>query len=138
LTQGGQDDDILFSSPMLADAAKLDVFDIQFYGVPYMPVTGTFDLTSANNNDNYATCDQCVYLYQDIDPVTEIEDKFFFQSEGTLTVTETDPSLPNVSKGSLTNVKLVEVTLDANYNSTPVPNGVCYVIPTLSWDTMTP
>lgn len=135
LLQFGMDGEILYSTPTLADAAKPDDFNIYFYGMPYTPATGTYDLASTGVNDNYATCAECVYLFQDVD-MNDVEDKAFFQSEGTLTITATDPTLPNVSEGSLTNVKLVEVTIDENFFSTPVPGGDCYVIPSLAWDTM--
>lgn len=133
LTPGGANNDILASMPTLGDPALLDEFDIQFYGTPYVPELGTFDLASAGANDNFATCAHCVYLYRDVD--MNVEDKFFFQSEGTLAVTDIDATVPNISQGTLTNVKLVEVTVDQNFISTPVPGGECYFIPSLAWDT---
>lgn len=130
--QFGDDGEFLFAIPILGDQAKPDEFDILFYGDPYVPAVGSYNLASAGINDNYATCKECVYIYQDV--VNDVEEKLFFQSQGTLEITETDPMAPNVSKGSLKNVRLVEVTLDMNFSSTPVPNGACYDIPLLEWD----
>jgi hypothetical protein len=131
----GDMQDGLASAPPLADAQKPDEFDILFYGSPYIAMTGTFDLASAGANDNYATCSQCIYIFQDVDNM-DVEDKFFFQSEGTMTISDTDLIDANVSAGTLKDVKLVESTVDpSTYISTPVPNGACYIIPSYSWDT---
>lgn len=135
LQQFGMDGEFLTSTPTIADPAKPDEFDILFYGMPYVPAADTYDLASAGVNDNYATCAECVSFVQDVD-ANNVADKVFFQSEGTLTITATDQNLPNVSEGTLTNVKLIEVTIDPNtYVSTPVPGGDCYLIPSLAWDT---
>jgi hypothetical protein len=88
----------------------------------YSAGQGSFDLGDGIN-DNYASCAQCVLLYQDLDGSTP---KVFFQEAGTLEINGavgSDP-LPVLFSG----VRLVEVTIDPNtFESTPVPNGDCYI-----------
>jgi len=68
---------------------------------------------------------------------------YFFQESGLMVVNKVqESSNPDVlpkSKGTLLNTKLVEVTVDGSYNTTPVPNGKCLTIESYNWDnTCTP
>ena len=117
-----------------------DYFWMEFYdenGDPvYMPEKGTYDLGSGRNT-NYATCNECVRIYQDlITPEDEEEDshptKEFFQKSGTLTIEATDDNY-NI-KGTI-KATLVEVTINTDtYESTPVANGACIKIETSNFD----
>jgi hypothetical protein len=104
-----------------------DVIDFQFWKFGAIPDLGTFDLASAINS-NYATCEQCVLIAQDV--VDSVPTKIFFQSRGTLKVD--GPAPPGVAPDLTliwSNLNLVEVTLDEfTADSTPVPGGACYEV----------
>lgn len=96
--------------------------------------TGTFDL-SVDPDDSYATCEHCVRVFEDIDQDNNIA-RQYFQSSGTMEITDATDLLNGVSAGSLTDVTLVEVTIDPNtYESTPVADGSCLHISSFQWDT---
>lgn len=99
-----------------------DLLDLEIYdGSP-----GTFEL-SAGNDANYATCAHCVLLHRDINPDTGPA-KTFFQTAGTLTYTDAAAETQTELDVQISGLRLVEVTFDPNtYESTPVPNGECYV-----------
>jgi len=94
----------------------------------YTLATGPFNLGSGNNT-NYATCDQCILVFQDF--VASNPQKTFFQTGGTITI---DPGTVPGSTGinlSWSNVTLAEVTIDQiTFESTLVPDGACYTITT--------
>lgn len=124
-------------TPSADNPSLSDVLDILFYGEPYVPAVGTYDLGSSGVNDNFQTCAQCVNYYERVDVSSSSFAHAYFQESGTMTITETDPTSPNHSKGSLTNVKLIEVTIDfGTSKSTPVPGGACFFVPSVTWDTM--
>ncbi len=100
-------------------------YDISFEFYTNTPV-GSYDL-SAQNNSNYVNCDQCVLIKNN--------DKRYFQSEGTVKVISGDAYTPK-SNVEITNLKLIEVTLDDNMESTLVNNGECIEIQTVLWNTM--
>ena len=89
-----------------------------------------FDLASGNNA-SFATCDQCVLVTQDVSGTTA--SKYFYQSAGSIQVNKPPISSGGIS-GSLSNVTLVEVTIDSNYVSTPVPGGACLHVSSASFD----
>ncbi|MGB0133763.1 hypothetical protein [Dokdonella sp.] len=108
----------IISEGFLAGEPTIDELDAEFYSSSF----GSFNLATGAN-DNYSTCDQCITFSRDYtDPVNN---KLFFQSTGTITITQAPgPATLNVQ---LSNTRLVEVTLDPNtYVSTPVPGGECY------------
>ncbi len=93
---------------------------------------GTFDLSAAPDN-NYSTCTHCIRGAEDV--VGTNATKTYFPESGTLILNDIHNPLDGQSKGSLVNVKLVEVTLDPNTSvSTPVTNGSCLYINSASWD----
>jgi len=102
-----------------------DAIDFEFYKFDGEPELGTFDLASAINA-NYALCEQCVMILQDV--VDGVPTKRFFQTRGTLKVD--GPAPPGIAPDlSLiwSNLNLVEVTIDQfTFESTPVPGGACY------------
>lgn len=100
-----------------------DVIYFEFWST----ATGTFDLGSGSNS-NYATCGQCILVYEDF--FAAIPQKTFFQTGGTITI---DPStIPGTAANvglSWSNVTLAEVTINPDtFVSTLVPNGDCYTI----------
>ncbi len=114
--------------------ADQDYLYLEFYDAQEK---GTFDLA----NTNYKDCTQCVLIRQDIKADNSGIDKVFFQHSGTLTLddlkTDTAGKMIQGSKGSLTSVRLVEVTVDSKtFESIPVAGGTCYDIETASWNTM--
>ncbi len=90
---------------------------------------GTFDLGSGDNT-NYATCNQCILVHEDVDTSSNPK-TVFFQKSGTITVSKGNPTNGS-GAGSLVNVTLEEVTVDpTTYQSTPVPNGRCLYLKVL-------
>ncbi len=109
-----------------------DIFWIEFYGEQ---AVGTYDLTDTN----YADCPWCVMVVQDASEDPNAVPKYFFQETGNLVIEEINPvngEMGAESKGHLEGVRLVEVTIDENYTSTPVPGGACLTITEAAWDTM--
>lgn len=80
---------------------------------------GWYDLGSGANAD-YATCEQCVTVYQDRDlPV-------YFQARGSLTLLPLSEPMGQFIAGSIEGVELYEVTIDpTTFHATAVPNGRC-------------
>jgi hypothetical protein len=114
-------------APGVGDPADDDLADVAFYGPdadhPNLDGgdVGTFDL-SAGADANLATCSRCVTLSQDIDATGPT----FFQQSGSLTVAAGSDQLNGAVDATLTNVTLIEVTVDPDtFQSTPVPGGAC-------------
>ncbi len=96
-----------------------DDFQIEFYN----PAVGTFNLASGIET-NFATCEHCVLLSEDIQGVQGL--KSYFPDAGALTIS-TAPG-PQELAIALSGLRLVEVTIDPNtFISTPVPGGACLV-----------
>ncbi len=122
------------SGPVTVEGPDSDRFDIQLYELNGPQETGTFDLATAPD-DNYASCDRCVLVYADIN-ADGAPTKTFFQESGTIKIDAVDSPPGPLTVGSLTNVKLIEVTIDPDdYTSVPVANGACLVLDSLAWDT---
>lgn len=103
-----------------------DIISFEFYS----QATGTFNL-AIGNDSNFATCTQCVLIYQDYQDVlgVQVPQKTFFQTGGTLIIDmNTVPGVATDVGLSWSNVTLAEVTIDPdnNFTSTLVPNGDCY------------
>jgi hypothetical protein len=106
-------------------AADVDAVQIEFYGSGAGAGLngenkGTFDL-SAGIDNNYSTCARCVRVFED----PEVPGRIFFQKTGSLTIDATSDQLNGKISGMITNLTLVEVTIDSMYVSTPVVNGAC-------------
>ncbi len=101
-----------------------DMLQLEFYSND----PGVFDLASPINS-SYATCNQCVRVFQDVDSDDGSSVKQFFQQSGSVLL-NAPPLDPAGVSGSLTNVTLVEVTVDQDFVSTPVPGGDCLTIGT--------
>jgi hypothetical protein len=83
--------------------------------------TGTFDLTQ-NGDDNYKTCSRCILVYADGGQ------KVFYASKGTLVIAPGSKQLGGTIDATVTNLKLVEVTIAGDLTSTPVPDGACLTV----------
>jgi hypothetical protein len=115
--QNGAIYSLTLSAPL--GGAGEDVGQLEFYD---LNVGGTVDL-AAGDQANYETCKTCTRVLEDIDAMTGEVKKFYFQQSGTLELGSS--KLPAI-KGSLTDLTLVEVTIDdMTFESTPVPDGAC-------------
>jgi hypothetical protein len=101
-----------------------DTISFEFYS----SATGTFNL-GIGNDSNYATCGQCVLIFQDLNGPNDPQ-KSFFQTGGMLTIdASTVPGVATDLILSWSNVTLAEVTIDPDtFTSTLVPNGDCYTV----------
>lgn len=114
-------------------ALDADFLSIEFWEWDEAQAPGTFDL-GQGSDANYQTCHRCVSAYEDASSDGSTG-RVYFQQSGTMTLT-TMASPPNPrSAGSLSKVKLVEVTIDPDtLESTPVQGGKCLWIESASWD----
>ncbi|MEM6991414.1 MAG: hypothetical protein AAF721_12980 [Myxococcota bacterium] len=99
-----------------------DIVQFEFYTAD----NGMFDLTSAGVNDNYITCEQCVLAVED--PMTMKPPRLYFQSEGSITVSDASIVQGGVLEVTTEGVVLVEVTIAKDATSTPVEDGACVAI----------
>jgi hypothetical protein len=119
--------------PNQGDMTEADAVSLEFYGSAFDPSdngekTGTFDL-SMGGDDNYATCSRCLSLF--VDP--SVPGKTFFQVAGTIVIDATSDQINGTVSATLTNVTLVEVTVDSStFTSTPVAGGACLHLATAS------
>ena len=104
-----------------------DIISFEFYS----QATGTFNL-AIGNDSNYATCTQCVLIFQDYQDVlgSLVPQKTFFQTGGSLQIDmNTIPGVATDVGLSWSNLTLAEVTIDPEtFTSTLVPNGDCYTV----------
>jgi len=111
-----------------------DLITLEFYSETGEAVqslsTGKIDLGSEINS-NYKTCTHCLRV---VDVEGQEIATTFFQESGELEITEVKEGTLE-SKGVVT-AKLVEVTVDQEYNSTPVEGGGCVEITAAAWDTI--
>ncbi len=122
-------------APDIVVPGGLDEFQLHLYGTslelpPLVP--GTFNL-GAGIETNFSSCAHCVLVFSlDTEGGTS---KTFFQQSGTLNLTDVDDPLTADAAASMTNLKLVEVTIDPNtFASTPVPGGACLTMANYSFD----
>ena len=113
------------ATPNLGDATVDDKLFLEFYGSGIGPTydgekKGTFDLGAAADS-NYGTCSRCLSVYQDASGAV----KYFFQKSGSLAIDATSDQLNGTVKATITDLTLIEVTLDSMGSSTPVTGGAC-------------
>jgi cysteine-rich repeat protein len=93
---------------------------------------GSFDLSQAPD-DSYATCEHCVLLvaYDEVGQARRV----FFQQSGSMKLDKLEWEDALAGAGSVSSVKLVEVTqaLDGSWHE--VVGGGCYELPSWSFDT---
>lgn len=100
----------------------------RLYVQSFSPELDVFDLASGVNA-NYATCEQCVLV---VDDISAENPRYFFQTTGTMLVNDGSAPVgtPPTIDVQLIGVTLREVTLDPEtWRSTLVPGGDCYTIP---------
>ncbi len=102
--------------------------DGDWLAVAHDGTTGTFDLSTETD---LTTCTQCVLAYEDV--ASGNVGRYYFQTSGSMTVSQASSSTPVFSSGSLSNVKLIEVTIDSNGNATPVQGGKCLILNSANW-----
>jgi len=108
---------------MIPDVGVLNFFDFM--------QSGSIDLGSATQSQTM-TCTSCLGFLEDADVVTGTAGRTYFASKGTLNLTTN--TFPAIA-GSLSDVTLVEVTIDAMSGvSTPVAGGKCIHIATASFN----
>jgi hypothetical protein len=126
--QGGNGDAILFRAPIDVDlgGGGDNLLQLEFYhlNVKAGGLIGEHSL-SEPPEDNYATCDNCVRIFS-LTAEGEI-DRQFFQRSGSLTLDQ-DPVDDSVLAGLTGEIELEEVTIDGEFNSTPVPGGECLTL----------
>jgi hypothetical protein len=114
------------TTPDLGDV-EADELAIELYGFDYDPAfngeaTGSFDLTMGDD-DNYATCSRCLLYFED---PTSAAGRIFFTQSGMFEIDASSDHLSGNITGTLTDVRLVEVTIDPDtFESTPVAGGTC-------------
>ena len=113
------------------DALVIELYDSTTPDLPPL-VAGVFDLADAPD-DNLGTCQHCVSLR--VDETDGTPARWFFQSEGTMTVSAVEDPLSYVFAGHVDAVTLREVTLGDDGRSTPVPGGACYSVANVGFDT---
>ena len=107
-----------------------DILSLEFYGGDFGGPSGpgSFPIGS----DNYADCGLCVLVYQGFEG-NNIE-TYFYATEGGVEISTWDAEAGKIS-ASLTNAKLVEVTINSDtYVSTPVSGGETWCISSITLD----
>lgn len=127
---GGEADALFLDSYSSDDGVPYDILGLELYyylGASDGPHAFTF------TGENYETCHTCLLIYADC-PEEGTCGEAFLATSGTLTVT-TNGGPGGRLVGTLTDVTLIEVTIDANtYVSTPVAGGDTWCIPTFAFD----
>lgn len=95
------------------------------------PSTGSFSL-GEGPEDNYATCRHCVLALEDASP--DGIGKFYFAASGSITIDAIEVPLDGRSRGTMADVKLIEVNI-VNDASEPVVGGECLWADEVTWDT---
>lgn len=101
------------------EGAEDDVMELQLVG-PTAGTAGAFDFSEPPDN-NGLTCERC--LFAGVDPTTL---RLFYPASGTLTIDPSSSAMTGRLVGTMTDVTLIEVTVDeATFETTPVPGGKC-------------
>ena len=107
-----------------------DILSLEFYGGDYGGPSGPGSFPI--DGSNYADCGLCVLVYQNF--AGNSPETFFYATEGGVEISSWDAAAGTIS-GSLTNAKLVEVTIDLqSYVSTPVSGGETWCISSITLD----
>ena len=122
--QGEEEEEWVYLVPMITSQGKPASIRFEFFSSS----TGSFALNSLVNQ-NYKTCEQCVLLmeydsFQGQDVVAR-----HFQAAGVMHITPTSqPRLGSIEL-IVEGLRLVEVNLESDLETTIVPNGKCYFFP---------
>ena len=113
-----------------------DIFHLYFYdedGNDAETLNSGTVLLGSGLNAEYTTCTECILFYEDVNEDEEYQ-KIYFPQSGELVFEEVKEGTVE-SKGH-GHFRLVEV--DELDSFTPVPNGKCYEVKDLQWDTIQP
>jgi hypothetical protein len=133
---GGGGGSVVATPSSALGGSAADVLSIELLSAAGSSFTkGDSDLSKESD---YGKCQHCVALYVDgNDAGTSAS--MFFQESGTMTLTEIGNPPTSQSKGSLRDVKLVEVEVDKKtFHTTKIEGGKCWFIRALSWNTVVP
>ena len=112
-------------APVAFNGSEDHVLTLATYGTD--TAVGTIDLGSGDNA-NYITCTECAVIF----PITAGAG-IWYQFEGTLTLTAFAGI--DASAGTLSGLRMIEVTIDNDFTSTPVPGGTCIEFADeITWD----
>ncbi|HPA58140.1 MAG TPA: hypothetical protein PLT70_12015, partial [bacterium] len=115
-------------NPATGEAGLDDKVSLQLYAE--VEAEDSFDLADTN----YVDCEQCILVYEDMEfdetsgDLTAIG-KVYFQQKGTLDFESFDAATGKI-KASVTDLRLIEVTIDSEYASHPVQGGACLEVAT--------
>jgi hypothetical protein len=89
-------------------------------------------------NANYATCTHCMMVLAGCTATDCTGAKKFFAELGSAYFNQVSSGPGEPFAGQFADVTLREVTLDANYTSTDVPNGACLHLTSFTFSALTP
>lgn len=105
-----------------------DFFQLEIYADTFAP--GTVDIMTGGN-DNFETCDYCLRVIENATDATSRKD--YFAQFGSIEIGYVGAD--NVSFGTISNLRLIEVTIDkTTFKSTPVEGGDCLHVETGAWN----
>lgn len=130
-SSGGGGSVVATPSPALG-GDRADVFRVELIGAAFS--TGEFDLSGESD---YATCKHCVSLW--VDGQEARTATVFLAESGKLSLTAVSSPVSSQFAGSLTSVRLVEVSIDPQtFATTRVPGGKCLELASAKWNTVVP
>lgn len=97
-----------------------------------LPEPGTYDLSVAPDDD-YGTCERCVLLvaYDHADQPRRV----FYQQSGSFELSLFDFDLGHAAAGVASDLRLVELSQNDNGSWNVAPGGLCFDVPSWSFDT---
>lgn len=109
---------------------KEHILFLEFFDQGSPQTVGSFDV-SQPPDDNYSTCSHCVLVFENF---SDASPTAYYPQSGTIDVAEPDVAYSAESSGTLTGLRLIEVTLNQTV-TTPVPDGSCLTLTSAPWDT---
>lgn len=117
------------------DYLLVELYDSTTEGLPVL-APGTFDLTAAPDAD-LATCQHCVWLWQDSEDGVELT-TVFYASAGSLVLDQVDDPFSPVFVGHTSDLTIRATTFDPTTGHTEIiDGGTCFAIAPLAFDTRT-
>ena len=120
-----------------SDSDPFDSMSLElFFGAGAPTAAGTYPLASTAAEQDYYSCSTCVLFAADCTDGGGCE-KFYFPTGGTLELTSVADAVGEAITGTITDLELVEVTIDETYHSTPVTGGETWCVDSYSFDATT-
>ncbi len=121
------------TTPQIGDAMATDQLSIEIYGALFDQafdgeVPGTYDL-AAPGDDNYQTCSRCIMMRGDL---LTMNGKAYFQKSGSITIEASSDTVNGTLNATVTDLTLIEVEVDPDFYTTPVANGECFHIASIT------